>query len=129
MKIYELSVKRPIAVIMAVLIFVVLGFYSMTMLSMEMMPEMELSMALIYTAYPNVGSEEVENLVTKPIENAVSSVSGVNSVTSTSSEGTSMVMVEFSNSTDMDQAVIDIEKNVLIFVENLSVINSIREKQ
>lgn len=112
MKIYELSVKRPIAVIMAVLIFIVLGFYSMTMLSMEMMPEMELSMALVYTSYPNVGSEEVENLVTKPIENAVSSVSGVNSVTSTSSEGTSMVMVEFSNSTDMDQAVIDIEKNI-----------------
>ncbi len=115
MKIYELSVKRPIAVIMAVLIFVVLGFYSMTMLSMEMMPEMELSMALVYTSYPNVGSEEVENLVTKPIESAVSSVSGVNSVTSTSSEGTSMVMIEFSNSTDMDQAVIDIEKNIDLY--------------
>ena len=115
MKIYELSVKRPIAVIMIVLIFVVLGFYSMTMLSMEMMPEMELSMALVYTSYPNVGSEEVENLVTKPIESAVSSVSGVNSVTSTSSEGTSMVMVEFSSNTDMDQAVIDMEKNIDLY--------------
>lgn len=112
MKIYELSVKRPIAVVMIVLIFVVLGFYSMTMLSMEMMPEMELSMALVYTSYPNVGSEEVENLVTKNIESAVSSVSGVNSVTSQSSEGTSLVMVEFSSGTDMDQAVIDMEKNI-----------------
>lgn len=115
MKIYELSVKRPIAVTMAVLVFVVLGFYSMTMLTMEMMPEMELSMALVYTSYPNVGSEEVENLVTKPIENAISSVSGVSSVTSQSSEGTSMVMVEFSNNTDMDQAVIDMEKNIDMF--------------
>lgn len=112
MKIYELSVKRPIAVVMAVLVFVVLGFYSMTMLSMEMMPEMELSMALVYTSYPNVGSEEVENLVTKRIESAVSSVSGVSSVTSQSSEGTSIVMVEFSTNTDMDQAVIDMEKNI-----------------
>lgn len=112
MKIYELSVKRPVAVIMAVLIFVVLGVYSLTMLPMEMMPEMELSMALVYTSYPNVGSEEVENLVTKPIESAVSSVSGVSSVTSQSSEGTSLVMVEFSSSTDMDQAVIDMEKNI-----------------
>ena len=112
MKIYELSVKRPIAVIMVVLIFVVLGFYSMTMLSMEMMPEMELSMALVYTSYPNVGSEEVENLVTKRIESAVSSVSGVSSVKSQSSEGTSLVMVEFSTNTDMDQAVIDMEKNI-----------------
>ena len=110
MKIYELSVKRPVAVIMAVLIFVVLGIYSLTMLPMEMMPEMELSMALVYTSYPNVGSEEVENLVTKPIESAVSSVSGVSSVTSQSSEGTSLIMVEFSANTDMDQAVIDMEK-------------------
>ena len=115
MKIYELSVKRPIAVVMVVLIFVVLGFYSMTMLSMEMMPEMELSMALVYTSYPNVGSEEVENLVTKPIENAVSSVSGVSSVTSQSSEGTSLVMIEFSSNTDMDQAVIDMEKNIDLY--------------
>lgn len=115
MKIYELSVKRPIAVIMAVLVFVVLGVYSMTMLSMEMMPEMQMSMALVYTSYPNVGSEEVENLVTKPIESAVSSVSGVSSVTSQSSEGTSMVMIEFSSNTDMDQAVLDMEKNIDLF--------------
>ncbi len=112
MKIYELSVKRPVAVVMAILVFVVLGVYSVTMLPMEMMPEMELSMALVYTSYPNVGSEEVENLVTKTIESAVSSVSGVNSVTSQSSEGTSLVMVEFSTSTDMDQAVSDMEKNI-----------------
>ncbi len=115
MKICELSVKRPVAVVMAVLVFVVVGFYSMTMLSMEMMPEMEMSMALVYTTYSNVGSEEVENLVTKPIESAVSSVSGVNSVTSQSSEGTSLIMVEFSNKTDMDQAVIDMEKNIDMF--------------
>lgn len=112
MKIYELSVKRPVAVVMAVLVFVVLGLYSLTMLPMEMMPEMEMSIALVYTSYPNVGSEEVENLVTKTIESAVSSVSGVNSVTSQSSEGTSLVMVEFSTNTDMDQAVIDMEKNI-----------------
>ena len=115
MKLYELSVKRPVAVIMAVLVFVVLGLYSMSMLSIEMMPEMEMSMALIYTPYSNVGSEEVENLVTKTIENAVSSVSGVNSITSQSSEGTSIVMAEFSSGTDMDKAVNDIEKNIDIF--------------
>ena len=115
MKLYELSVRRPVAVVMAVLVFVVLGLYSLSMLSMEMMPEMELSMALVYTSYNNVGSEEVENLVTKTIESAVSSVSGVSSITSQSSEGTSMVMVEFSNGTDMDQAVADMQKNIDMF--------------
>ncbi len=105
MKLHEISVKRPIAVIMSVLVFVVIGLYSLSKLSMEMMPEMELSMAIVYTSYPNVGSEEVENLVTKNIEAAIASVSGVNSISSSSSEGTSMIMVEFTSSTDIDDAV------------------------
>ena len=112
MNISNLSVKRPVAVTMVVLIFVVIGLYSLTMLPMELMPEMELSMAIIYTRYPNVGSEEVENLVTKNIESAVSSVSGIKGITSQSSEGSSMVMLEFSASTDMDKAVQDIKDSV-----------------
>lgn len=112
MNISKLSVKRPIAVTMIVLIFVVIGLYSLTMLPMEMMPKMELSMAIVYTSYPNVGSAEVENLVTKTIEGAVSSVSGAEGITSQSSEGTSLVMVEFSGKTDMDKAVADLKDSV-----------------
>lgn len=112
MNISKLSVKRPVAVTMIVLIFVVIGLYSVSMLPMELMPEMELSMALVYTQYPNVGSQEVENLVTKTIEGAVSSVSGAKGITSQSSEGSSMVMVEFSSSTNMDKAVQDLKDKV-----------------
>ena len=64
MKLSALSVKRPVAVVMAVLVFVVIGLYSLTMLPMEMMPEMELPIAAVITQYENVGAEEVENLVT-----------------------------------------------------------------
>ncbi len=112
MNISKLSVKRPIAVTMIVLIFVVIGVYSMSMLPMEMMPEMELSMALVYTSYPNVGSQEVENLVTKTIEGAVSSVSGAKGITAQSSEGSSMVMIEFSSDTNMDKAIQDLKDSV-----------------
>lgn len=112
MNLSKLSVKRPVAVTMIVLIFVVIGLYSVTMLPMEMLPEMELSMALVYTSYPNVGSEEVENLVTKTIEGAVSSVSGAKGITSQSSEGASMVMIEFSSGTDMDTAIQNLKDNV-----------------
>lgn len=112
MNICSLSVKRPVLVTMIVLIFLVIGMYSLTMLPKELMPEMELSMAIVYTQYPNVGSEEVENLVTKNIESAVSSVSGIKGVTSQSSEGSSMVMLEFSASTDMDKAVQDVKDSV-----------------
>ncbi|MBQ7901915.1 MAG: efflux RND transporter permease subunit, partial [Clostridia bacterium] len=107
-----ISVKRPIAVIMVVLIFLVIGLYSLSMFSIELMPKMELSMALVYTSYPNVGSQEVENLVTKTIEGAVSSVSGAKSITSQSSEGSSMVMIEFSSKTDMDKATQDISDSI-----------------
>lgn len=112
MNLSKLSVKRPVAVTMIVLIFVVIGLYSVTMLPMEMLPEMDLSMAIVYTSYPNVGSQEVENLVTKTIESAVSSVSGATGITAQSSEGSSMVMIEFSADTDMDTAIQNLKDNV-----------------
>lgn len=112
MNISRLSVKRPVAVSMIVLIFLVIGLYSLTMLPMELMPEMELSMALVYTQYPSAGSEEVENLITKTIESAASSVSGTKGITSQSSEGSSMVMVEFSSGTNMDKAVTDLKDSI-----------------
>ncbi len=112
MKLHEISVKKPVAVTMAVLMFVVIGLYSLTMLPIEMTPEIEMNMAIIATQYPNVGSEEVENLVTKTIEGAVASVSGVDSITSQSSEGVSMVMIQFNTGVNMDKAVTDIEGNI-----------------
>lgn len=117
MKLHEISIKRPVAVTMVVLIFVVIGIYALTMLPMEMMPNMELSMGVVVTQYRNVGSAEVENLITKTVESTISSVSGVNSITSQSSEGVSMVMVEFNTGTDMDQAVADM-KDKLGMVED-----------
>ena len=112
MKLHEISVKKPVAVTMAVLMFVVIGLYSLTMLPIEMTPDMELSMAIVATQYPNVGSREVENMVTKPIESAVASISGVDTLSSQSSEGMSMVMVQFVNGTDMDKAASDMESNI-----------------
>lgn len=112
MKLHELSIKRPVAVTMAVLIFIVLGLYSLSMFSMEMMPDINFSMVVVATQYSNVGSAEVENLVTKTVENAVSSVSGVNSITSQSSEGISMVMLELDNDVDIDKAVADMQNRL-----------------
>ncbi|MBQ4527079.1 MAG: efflux RND transporter permease subunit [Clostridia bacterium] len=112
MKLHEISVKKPVAVVMIVLMFAVIGLYSLTMLPMELTPDMELSMAIVATQYSNVGSEEVETMITKPIEGAISSISGVDTVTSQSSEGVSLVMVQFSNGTDMDKATADMESSI-----------------
>lgn len=112
MKLHEISVKRPIAVIMAILIFVVIGVYSLSMLPVEMMPEMEMNYALVFTSYSNAGSAEVESLITRTIEGAISSVSGIDTLNSQSSEGTSIVMASFAAGTDMDKAVDDMEANI-----------------
>lgn len=112
MKLYELSVKRPIAVTMIILILVVIGTYSLSMLPIDAMPEMDLKMAIVMTTYSNVGSEEIENLITEPIEEAVASVSGLDTMQSQSMEGMSVVMVQFTNSTDIDEAVSTIENNI-----------------
>jgi len=112
MKLHEISVRRPVAVTMVVLIFVVIGLYSLSMLPIEMMPEMEMNYALVYTSYSNAGSAEVESLVTKTIEGAISSVSGIDTVQSQSSEGTSVVMASFAAGTDMDKAVTDMDDKI-----------------
>lgn len=112
MKIYETSVKRPVAVIMAVMVFVVMGLYSLSMLSMDMMPEMELPYIAVITQYSGVAPTEIENLVTKQIEGALNSVSGIKSTQSTSSEGTSMVVGEFNTSVDIDIAAQDVKDKI-----------------
>ncbi|MEE0867312.1 MAG: efflux RND transporter permease subunit, partial [Clostridia bacterium] len=112
MKIHELSVKRPVAVTMVVLIFIVIGAYTLTMLPMEAMPDMDLKMVIVMTTYSNTGSEEIENIITKNVESAVASVSGLDTLQSQSSEGMSLVMAQFTNSTDIDEAVSSIENNI-----------------
>ena len=76
------------------------------------MPEMDLKMAVVMTTYPNVGASEVENLVTKPVEEAIASVSGIDTMQSQSSEGMSITIVQFTNSTDIDEAVSTMENNI-----------------
>ncbi len=119
MKLSELSVKRPVGVIMAVLIFVVIGIYSVTMLPMDMMPEMEIPVGAVITQYPNVGAPEVENLVTKTVESALGSVSGVSGMTSQSSEGLSLVMLEFDAGVDIDDAITNVKDQISLIEDYL----------
>ena len=112
MKLHEISVKRPVTVTMIALIFVIIGIYSINTLSIEMMPEIGTSMAIVMTRYNNVGAEEVENLVTERIEDACASVSGIDSITSQTTEGMSLVLLEFYTGTDMDDAVTDVEDSI-----------------
>ncbi|WHH60872.1 efflux RND transporter permease subunit [Petroclostridium sp. X23] len=115
MKIHEISINRPVAILMCVMIVLVLGVVSLTHISVALIPDIEFPMAIVSTTYSGVGPQEIESIVTKPIENAVATVNNVKTIQSQSSEGNSMVMVEFNSGTDMDFAALQMREKIDMF--------------
>lgn len=102
------SVRHPIFTIMATLIVIILGGVSLSRLPIDLMPDITLPRMSISTNYENASPEEVEELVTRPIEEAVSAVPGVEEVNSVSAEGRSSIRVTFVWGTDLDAAANDV---------------------
>ncbi len=105
-------VKRPVTTTMVILIFVAFGILSFFNLQIDMMPEMDIPIAIVSTSYDGAGPEEIENLVTKPLESALGTVPGVKNITSSSSNGSSLISIEFVDGTDLDQAAIDMREKI-----------------
>lgn len=101
-------IKRPVTTIMAVMIVLLVGMLAYNSLELAYMPSTEVPMAVVSTSYSGAGPEEIEDLITKPIEETVATLTGVDSISSTSSTGSSMVMVEFVDGTDIDVATQDL---------------------
>ena len=112
MKFAAFSIKHKVATTLAAILVVIFGYLCYAQLPLALMPSMEVKMAVVVTTYSGAGPEEVENLVTRIIESACSSVSGLDELTSTSSEGQSMVSVQFTDETDLDEAVTDLRDKV-----------------
>ena len=108
----ELVVKRPVAVFMCMIAVLILGFVSLSKLAVDFLPDMELPYITVRTEYENAGPEEVEKSVTRIIENAVATVSDINTITSTSKEGESSVFIEFNWGTDLAVATADIREAI-----------------
>jgi hydrophobic/amphiphilic exporter-1 (mainly G- bacteria), HAE1 family len=108
MNISRLSIRRPVFTVMVVLIVVLLGAVSLSRLPIDLMPDITYPTLSIMAQYENASPEEMEELVTRPIEEAMTAVPGVEEVTSISSEGSSQVRVNFSWGTDLDAAASDI---------------------
>lgn len=112
MKLSEYSVKRPITVLMGVLMVVLLGVFSLSQLSVELLPEMNLPYAAVITTYPGANPYEVEEEVTKPIESSIQGVGNYQSISSTSSENFSTVIIEFTAGTNMDTAYLEMRERL-----------------
>ena len=95
MNLTNFSLKRPVTTLMIVLSFTVLGFIAFKMLPMEYFPAIDIPFVVIYTPYPGSTPEEVENEVTRPLEEALAMISGVKSMESTSSQNASQIFMMF----------------------------------
>ena len=104
MKISDISVSRPVTITMIILAVVLIGALALSRLPMDLTPEMEMPFLMIRTSYSGATPEEVEELVTRPVESTVATIDGLSNLNSRSSEGSSMVFLEFEYGTDLTEA-------------------------
>ena len=108
----DLSVKQPVFATMMMVALVVLGIFSYKELSIDLFPDVDFPVVTVQTVYPGVAPETVETEVTKPIEEAINPIQGVKHITSTTTEGVSIVIVEFELGTDINTAEQDVRSKV-----------------
>lgn len=112
MNLSTFSVKRPVTTVMFILIVVLLGVVSVTRIPIDLYPDIEVPVAIIQTQYPNVSPEEIETLVTAPIEESVGTIANIDTIQSFTSEGSSIVVVMFNFGVDMDFASLELRERV-----------------
>ena len=112
MGITRFVLKRPVTVLMALLCLIVFGISSVFNATLEQMPDMDQPMMIIMANYSGASPEDMDELVTQLIEDQVSTLEGVKSMSSTTSEGRSMIMLEYDYDTDMDEAYSDLTKSL-----------------
>jgi len=112
MKITNLAIKRGVTFFMIYLIAIGFGLYSLSQLNVDLYPKLEFPVLAIITQYTGVGPFDIETVISRPIEEAVSSVENVKKVSSISTQGLSLVTLEFEWGTDMNQAEIDVRNNL-----------------
>lgn len=112
MKFAQTFIKHHVMTILLYILVVVFGFYSFQNLPLALMPSMEVPAAVVYATYPGAGPEDIEQQVTKKLEGAVAGLSGLDTLQSTSSENMAMLVIRFTNDTDMDEAMTDLRDKV-----------------
>ena len=102
MSLYEGAVKRPIMTSLVFLAVAIFGIFSLSRLPIDLLPDIETNTIMVMTAYPGASASDIENNVTRPLENTLNSVENLKHITSKSSEGISIVTLEFEFGYDID---------------------------
>ncbi len=108
----KIAIERPVSCIVVFLAILVLGLRSVGGMLIELNPKVDIPFVGVSTVYPGAGPEEIETLITDPIETAVSSVNLVKNVTSVSRDGVSIVSIEFELEADLNIALSDVRAKV-----------------
>jgi len=119
MKLAEISIKRPSIIIVLFILLTLGGLFSYTQMGYELIPKFEVKVISISTVYPGAAPSEVENSVTKKIEDAVSSLESVKKIESTSLEGVSVVVITLNNDADVNFLLTDAQRKINAVINDL----------
>jgi hydrophobic/amphiphilic exporter-1 (mainly G- bacteria), HAE1 family len=108
----NLAIKRPVFITMIILAMVVIGAVSYAGMGVDLLPDISFPIVVVETVYPGAGPEEVESSVSTPVEEDLGSLSGVDSISSRSSEGLSLVIIQFNLDYPTDKAIADVRQQV-----------------
>ena len=107
MSIYRTSVEHPVTTGLVFLAFAILGVFALTRLPVDNLPDIESNTIMVMSSYPGASAEDVENNLTKVLENTLNGVSDLKNITSNSRENISIITLEFEYGTDIDEATND----------------------
>jgi HAE1 family hydrophobic/amphiphilic exporter-1 len=119
MNLPKFSVNKPVTITMMTLIVMVFGLISYSRLGLDMLPDIEYPVVSVVTAYNGAGSEDIEEMVTKPLEEVVATVKDVKEISSISQESMSAVMIEFNDGTNLDFAAQDVRDKIDLVADYL----------
>lgn len=106
----KFSVKKPYTVVVGVVLIMILGVVTFMNLTVDLLPNMNMPYAIVMTTYQGASPEQVETVVTKPVEQTMATVSNIKNIQSTSNENTSLVMLEFDQTANMDSVTIEMRE-------------------
>ncbi|MCI8559883.1 MAG: MMPL family transporter [Dorea sp.] len=108
----KFSVKKPYTVVVGVVLVIILGVVSFTKMTVDLLPSMNLPYAIVMTTYPGASPQEVEEIVTKPVEQTMATVSNIKDIMSVSGENASTVLMEFEQTANMDSVTIEMRESL-----------------
>ena len=119
MSLYQSAVRRPVTTIMIFVGVVVLGLFALTRLPIDLLPDMQINRVMVVTSYSGAAPEEVENNITKPIQNVLNGINGVKHITSQSKENVSVITLELREGLDIENAINDTRDKISAITEVL----------